>query len=87
MNTFSLVISSPDGNRFDGEATGLYLRGSEGDLAVLAHHIPFITSVVPCDCKITTPDEEEKTGHTDGGILTVAENKVTLLSGSFTWNE
>ncbi|MCH5170212.1 MAG: F0F1 ATP synthase subunit epsilon [Oscillospiraceae bacterium] len=87
MNTFKLVISSPDGNRFDGEATGLYLRGSEGDLAILAGHIPFITPVVPCDCKVTTEDETEKIGHTDGGILTVSEDKVTLLSGSFVWNE
>lgn len=86
MNTFLLVISSPDGNRFEGEATGLYLRGSEGDLAVLAGHIPFVTSVLPCDCKITT-EEDEKIGHTEGGILTVSEDRVTLLSGTFTWNE
>ena len=87
MNTFLLIIASPDGNSFEGEATGIYLRGSEGDLAVLARHIPFVTAVVPCDCKITLSDGTERTGHTDGGILTVAEDKVTLLSGSFAWNE
>lgn len=87
MNTFSLVVSTPYGNKFEGEAKGLYLRGADGDLAVLAGHIPFITSVVPGKCKIEISDEEERTGTTDGGILTVAESKVTLLSGSFQWDK
>lgn len=87
MNTFFLVVSTPYGNKFEGEARGLYLRGTEGDLAVLAGHIPFITSVVSGKCKIEISDEEEKTGTTDGGILTVSEGKVTLLSGSFQWDE
>lgn len=83
MNTFKLTVSSPDGNRFEGEAVSLTLRGTEGELAVMAGHIPFVTTVKPCDCRIELPDGEEKIGHTDGGILTVSENGVTLLSGSF----
>ena len=43
MNTFPLTVASPDGKLFHGEAVQLTLRGSEGDLAVLAGHIPFIT--------------------------------------------
>ena len=45
MNTFGLTISSPDGNIFQGEAVKLSVRGIEGDLAVMAGHIPFITAV------------------------------------------
>ena len=85
MNTFQLIISSPDGDLFRGEVTKLTMRGVEGDLAVLAGHIPFITSVVPCDCRIELADETEKTGHTDSGLLTVGKDTVTLLSGSFRW--
>ena len=86
MNTFKLIISSPDGNIFEGEATMLTLRGAEGDLAIMAGHIPFITSVVPCDCNLTLPDGTEKAGHTDGGVLTVSISSVILLSGSFKFN-
>ena len=45
MNTFTLTVATPDGNRFQGEAVGLFVRGAEGDLAVLAGHTPFITAV------------------------------------------
>ena len=85
MNTFRLTVASPDGSLFDGEAGQLIARGVEGELAILAGHIPFITSVKPCECRIELPDGEEKTGVTEGGILTVAKESVTLLSGSFQW--
>ena len=45
MKTFRLIIASPDGNIFDSEAVNLSLRGAEGDLAIMANHAPFVTSV------------------------------------------
>ena len=86
MNTFKLIISSPDGNIFEGDVVSLSIRGTEGELAVMAGHIPFVTSVVECDCKIELPDGTERTGHTQGGVLTVSKDSVILLSGSFNFN-
>lgn len=86
MNTFNLKIASPEGEIFKGNAYAVYLRGSEGDLAVMAGHIPFVTSVVECDCKVELPDGGEKTGHLSGGILTVSKDETVLLSDSFHWN-
>ena len=86
MKTFPLVISSPDGDIFRGEAYALSLRGVEGDLAIMAGHIPFITAVKSGTVKVELEDED-KIGKTDGGILNVSGNTVTLLSGSFTWIE
>ncbi len=86
MNTFKLIISSPDGNTFEGDVVSLSIRGTEGELAILAGHIPFVTSVVECDCKIELPDGTERTGHTQGGVLTVSKTSVILLSGSFKFN-
>ncbi len=85
MNTFSLTVSSPEGHLFRGDAVMLTLRGIEGELAVMAGHIPFVTVVVPCDCKIELEDGTEKRGHIDGGLLSVAADATTLLSGSFSW--
>lgn len=85
MNTFLLAISSPDGDVFREKVRFLSLRGAEGDLAVMAGHIPFVTTVKPCEVKIILEDDSEKIGKTDGGILTVGSDIVTLLSGSFTF--
>ncbi|MBO5853021.1 MAG: F0F1 ATP synthase subunit epsilon [Clostridia bacterium] len=85
MNTFLLVISSPDGDVFRDEVRSVSVRGVEGDLAVLAGHIPFVTTVKPCDVKIVTADGSSKIGTTEGGILTVGSDITTLLSGSFTF--
>ena len=87
MNTFELIVASPDGNIFQGQATQISLRGIEGDLAILAGHIPFITAVQPCECHIYLEDDSVKTGETDGGLLTVSSESVSLLSGSFRWKE
>ena len=87
MNTFQLTVATPDGNRFQGEAVGLFVRGAEGDLAVLAGHTPFITSVQAGICRIELPDDSERTARVDGGLLTVAPERVTLLSGTFRWEE
>ena len=81
--SFKLTLSSPDGHIFSGECEKLDLRGSEGDLAVMAGHVPFITSVVKCECKLTLPDGTERPATTDGGLLTVSKDEVTLVSGSF----
>lgn len=85
MNTFQLLISSPDGNIFDEHIHQIILRGVEGDLAVMAGHTPFITPVKPCDCYIELKDETIKNGHLESGLLTVSDNTATLITGNFKW--
>ena len=85
MATFKLTISSPDGNLYSGDVTKISMRGTEGDFAVMAGHIPFITAVKPGDCKVEFEDGTQRIGHTDGGLITVAKDGVTLLAGSFEW--
>ena len=87
MNTFLLIISSPDGNLFRGDAERLILRGTEGDLAVLAGHIPFVTAVAAGDCVVVTGDGQRKEGTIGEGILTVDKERTTVLTDTLTWNE
>ena len=85
MKTFHLIISSPDGSYFDGETEALSLHGTEGDLAILAGHIPFITAVRMGPCKLTMPDGTERRGIAAGGLLTVSSEVTTLLTSDFHW--
>ena len=76
MNTFKLTVASPDGNKFSADAV-------EGELAIMAGHIPFVTSLVKCPITIWLEDGSKKTATADGGLLTVGKDEVTLLAGSF----
>ncbi len=85
MSGFSLKISTPEGLRFDGEAERVVVRGALGDLAVLAGHVPMMTTVREGTCRVVTPDGAVREGKTGGGILTVGKDRViVLLSG---WEE
>ncbi len=87
MNTYLLTVSSPDGYLLNEEVQSLSLRGAEGDLAILAGHIPFVTTVKPCECHIQLADGTKRTGRTEGGILSVSDKEVSLLSGSFKFTD
>ena len=85
MNTFRLKITSPEGDLFCDSVVKLSVRAAEGDLAVMAGHIPFVSYVRPCDCKIELPDGSERIASITGGVLTVSKDKVILLSGDLLW--
>lgn len=85
MKTFQLTISSPDGRLFDGPVERLSLRGAEGDLAVMAGHVPFMTSVRPGACVLHLEDGGVKKATTEGGLLTVTHDAVTLLTAACRW--
>ena len=79
MNGFQLKISTPEGLRFDGEAEQLVVRGALGDLAILAGHIPMMTTVKAGVCRVVLPDGATLTGKTRGGLLTVGKDRVIVL--------
>lgn len=82
MKTFKLTVSTPQGNLFEREITMLSLYGTEGSLAVMANHIPFITTTKAGQVKISTEDSELLAEAT-GGILTVTHEGTTLLCTEF----
>ena len=87
MKSFPLIISSPDGDLFRGDAEMLILRGTEGDLAIMAGHVPFVTAVVKGRCVVVTAEEERKEGVIEEGLLTVDAEKTTVLTSGLTWNK
>ena len=84
ISTFRLKISSPDGDSFKGRVSALYVRTTEGDLAVLPGHTPLIAVTVPCAARYITRDSDgDPHGHVinvTGGLLSVDGDKVALLA-------
>ena len=54
MAAFTLQIVTPDRLIYEGEAERLIVRGMTGDLCVLAHHIDYVTALVPGEASVTT---------------------------------
>ena len=82
MKSYLLKISSPEGDLFSGEVISFCVRGVEGDVAIMAGHVPFITVVKPCTVKIVLEDGAERLAKTEGGMLNVFKDKTVFLTGS-----
>ena len=85
MNTFPLTISTPGGSQYVGPAARLLLRGAEGDLAVMAGHVPFMTTVQPGPCRLYLPDGTVREAACAGGLLTVGPEGTIVLLEHFSW--
>ena len=83
MKQFKLIISTPKGNAFEKDVTMLSLRGVEGSLAVMANHIPFITTTKDGEVKIIDTEGNEILANASSGMLTVTKENTTLLCGTF----
>ena len=83
MKTFKLIVSTPDGNMYDGEVLEIALRGTEGDFAIRADHIPFITATVCGKMRITDPEGEDRMATVSDGIITVTKEKTTFMCMEF----
>jgi F-type H+-transporting ATPase subunit epsilon len=65
---------------WSGEATMIITRTMEGELGILANHIPVMAVLVDGTVEIRTSDGERKVAAINGGFLSVANNRVSILS-------
>ena len=83
MKTFTLSVTSPEGNLFLGEVMQISVRGVEGDLAIMAGHIPFVTALAEGECRIYLENGEMRRARVSGGLLSVSREETAVLSSSF----
>ncbi len=87
MKSFDLIVSTPQGNVYEGKVNEISLRGSEGSLAIRAGHIPFITAIKAGELKLFDQSDDEYAYEISDGLLTVAKDKTTVLCGYFNQKE
>lgn len=87
MNTFKLRITTPSEDCYDADAYQLSVRVTDGDIAIMAGHIPFVSAVVPGSCRVYLPTGEMKNAECSGGLLTVSKENVRLLCSEFEWKD
>ncbi len=87
MADFDLKIISPDGVFYDGKARQISLRSIDGDVAILAGHIPYLTAVGIGECRVYEGDGEPRLAACCGGLLNVTREGVFLAPTTFEWAE
>lgn len=87
MNTFRLVILTPDKTLFDGEVLQLTARTTEGDVGILAGHIRYAAILKTGMLSVKLPDGEIRTAAESGGVLKVSDQKTTVMVTAAEWAE
>ncbi len=85
MTTFPLKIVTADGLIYDGNAERIVVRTTNGDIAILAHHMDCVAALGMG--RATLVDEAGNRRHAAciGGMLTVSQGEVTLVPTTFEW--
>lgn len=73
-------IVSPDRVLFSGEATQVVTKTTEGEIAFLANHAPFLGSLVENQTRIYLTDGSVKEFDLAGGFVEVSNSQVSILS-------
>ncbi len=84
MSTFPLKIVTPDGLIYDGQAERLIVRSTTGDLAIMARHINYVTSLGMGKATVIS-DGNRREAACIGGMLSVVNGEVTLVPTTFEW--
>jgi F-type H+-transporting ATPase subunit epsilon len=81
MSTFLLEIVTPERKKFSGEVEMVVVTGVEGEMGILARHIPLVTALKIAPVRIKTGKEEHKFA-VNGGFVEIRKDKVVILAES-----
>ena len=84
MNSFDLKIVTPDGLAYDGKAEELIVRTTSGEMGIMAGHINCVAPLGMGRAMVLT-EGQRKYAACIGGMVSMVDNKVTLVATTFEW--
>jgi F-type H+-transporting ATPase subunit epsilon len=75
-----VALVSPERILFSGEADMVVCRTSDGEIAFLTGHAPFVGALGIGTVRIKQADSEEVKAAVHGGFVEVRDNRVSILS-------
>jgi F-type H+-transporting ATPase subunit epsilon len=84
---FHLTIATPDGSKFEGEATRLIARTIDGDTAIMAGHTNYCSALGMGEAKVVMENGKERLAACMGGMLSVMKGQVRLIATTFEWQD
>lgn len=79
-DALQVELVAADRTVWSGEATMVIARTVEGDVGVLRGHAPMLSLLTDAVVEISTTDGEVVVAAADGGFLSVAGDRVSVLS-------
>ena len=65
---------------FSGEASVLFVPGSQGELGIYLRHAPLLTTLKPGEVRVQADGQEEQLFYVGGGVLEVQPHLITVLA-------
>ena len=81
-NTIHVDIVSAEGQIYSGEATVLFVPGSQGELGIHPRHAPLLTTLTAGEVRVQSEGHEEQSFFVGGGALEIQPHLVTVLADS-----
>lgn len=79
----TVEVVSPEKRVWSGEATSVSARTVDGDIGILANHIPLLGILVPGVVSIKSGDGLTIEFNMAGGFLFVHKNRVSILGEEY----
>ncbi len=79
QNTFHLIVASVGETFFDGAATSATFPTSAGEITVLPHHEPLVSTLKAGKITVRTTVEEPKHIQVEGGVIELSGNRAVVL--------
>jgi len=75
----NVAVVSPEQVLFEGEATQVITRTTEGELAFLAGHTPFLGTLVAGETRVYLANGSIERFDVEGGFVEVSNDTVSIL--------
>ncbi|MDO5627792.1 MAG: F0F1 ATP synthase subunit epsilon [Mobilicoccus sp.] len=85
MGQLNVEFVAADGTVWKGEASKIVARAIEGDIGILPRHAPLLAALREGEVRIDG-DGGERSFTVDGGLLSVDEDRVTIVSETVSEN-
>lgn len=80
MSTLNVKFVAADREVWEGEASRLIARTTEGEIGILPGHTPLLSVLIEGDVVVTPAEDAARTVHIDGGFISVDKNAVTVVA-------
>ncbi len=78
-NTFHLIIASVGDTKFDGAATSATIPTAAGEITILPHHEPLVSTLTPGSITVRTSIDQPKRFDVEAGVIECSGNRVVVL--------